>query len=107
MDIHDIILASRAEQSYSTRARWALRAIRKYLRLGLAPSWRYKILHAHARAIFSTALKAAVISIYTIEASELEISLQTQERGLFGGHKGPYLETRTHALSGYCVFSVR
>ena len=64
MDIHDIILASRAEQSYSTRARWALRAIRKYLRLGLAPSWRYKILHAHARAIFSTALKAAVISIY-------------------------------------------
>ena len=64
MDIHDIILASRAEPSYSTRARWALRAIRKYLRLGLAPSWRYKILHAHARAIFSTALKAAVISIY-------------------------------------------
>ena len=66
MDIHDIILASRAEQSYSTRARWALRAIRKYLRLGLAPSWRYKILHAHARAIFSTALKAAVISIYLL-----------------------------------------
>ena len=64
MDIHDIILASRAELSYSTRARWALRAIRKYLRLGLAPSWRYKILHARARAIFSTALKAAVISIY-------------------------------------------
>ena len=26
--------------------------------------------------------------------SELEISLQTQERGHFGGHKGPYLETR-------------
>ena len=57
-------LASRAELSYSTRARWALRAIRKYLRLELAPSWRYKILHAHARAIFGTALKAAVISIY-------------------------------------------
>ena len=26
----------------------------------------YKILHAHARAIFSTALKAAVISIYIV-----------------------------------------
>ena len=74
MDIHDIILASRAEQSYSTRARWALRAIRKYLRLGLAPSWRYKILHAHARAIFSTALKAAVISIYILVFHMLAIT---------------------------------
>ena len=88
MDIHDIILASRAEQSYSTRARWALRAIRKYLRLGLAPSWRYKILHAHARAIFSTALKAAVISIYIHQRALFRIA---------GSHqpavKGPDIST--------------
>ena len=45
-------------------ARPAHRAIRKYLRLGLAPSWRYKILHANTRAIFHTARKAAGISIY-------------------------------------------
>ena len=37
-----------------------------------------------------------------IKASELEISLQTQERGLFGGHKGPYLETRmSHFLQTF------
>ena len=33
---------------------------------------------------------------------ELEISLQTQERGLFGGHKNPYLETRmSHFLQTF------
>ena len=37
-----------------------------------------------------------------IKASELEISLQTQERGTFGGHKGPYLETRmSHFLQTF------
>ena len=38
MDIFHINLASQAEKSYSTRARWALRAIRKYVLLGLKPS---------------------------------------------------------------------
>ena len=38
MDIFHINLASQAEKSYSTRARWGLRAIRKYVLLGLKPS---------------------------------------------------------------------
>ena len=61
MDIFHINLASRAEKSYSTRARWALRAIRKYVLLGLKPSGTYSISPAHARAIYHTAREAAVI----------------------------------------------
>ena len=59
-------LDSRAEKSYSTRARWALRAIRKYVLLGLAPSGTYEILHARARAIFCSARESPVICIYTV-----------------------------------------
>ena len=57
-------LDSRAEKSYSTRARWARRAIRKYVLLGLAPSGTYEILHARARAIFCSARESPVICIY-------------------------------------------
>ena len=57
-------LDSRAEKSYSTRARWALRAIRKYVLLGLAPAGPYEILHARARAIFCSARESPVICIY-------------------------------------------
>ena len=61
VDIFHINLASRAEKSYNTRAGWALRAIRKYVLLGLKPSGTYSISPAHARAIYHTAREAAVI----------------------------------------------
>ena len=54
-DIFHINLASRAEKSYSTRAWWALRAIRKYVLFGLKPSGTYSISPANAQAIYHTA----------------------------------------------------
>ena len=67
VDIIHILLASRAEVSYSTRALRALRAIvRKYVVLGLAPSgtYDYDISHAWSRAIYCSAREAAWIYIY-------------------------------------------
>ena len=58
VDIIHILLASRAEMSYSTRA---LRAIRKHVVLGLAPSETYDISHARARAIYCSAREASWI----------------------------------------------
>ena len=52
VDIIHILLASRAEVSYSTRALRALHAKQKYVVLGLAPSGTYDISHARARAIY-------------------------------------------------------
>ena len=60
------LLASRAEVSYSNRALQALRALRKYVVLGLAPSGTYDISHAMARAIYWSAREAAWIYIYAL-----------------------------------------
>ena len=48
MDIFHINLASQVEKSYSTLARWALRAIRKYFHLGLNPRGHI-VYHTHGR----------------------------------------------------------
>ena len=66
VDIIHILLASRAEVSYSTRALRALRAIRKYVVLGLAPSGTYDISLARARAIYCSAREVVWIYIYII-----------------------------------------
>ena len=62
-------LASRAELSYSTRARWALCAIRKYLRLGLAPSWIYIDITAALRAVLNIARACACNILYLHEGA--------------------------------------
>ena len=64
VDIIHILLASWVEVSYSTRALRAIRAIRKYVVLGLTPLGTYDISHARARAIFCFAREAAWIYIY-------------------------------------------
>ena len=89
MDIFHINLASRAEKSYSTRARWALRAIRKYVLLGLKPSGTYCISPAHARAIYHTAREAAVIRALASARGSVARRAQRPRRKPLEGPKGP------------------
>ena len=89
MDIFHINLASRAVKSYSTRARWALRAIRKYVLLGLKPSGTYNISPAPARAIYYTAREAAVIRALASARGSVARRAQGHRIWPLEGPKGP------------------